>query len=961
MKKQICLTLGLIFVAGGSAIADTPSITHYKLDNGLEVVLVPDRRVPKVVTNVVYRVGALNEPPGRSGFAHLFEHLMFSGTEAYPTFDATTAAIGITNNAWTNEDSTVYYQEGLSSTLPVILSIEADRMANLGRSVSKAELDVQRAVVKNEMRQTIIDQPAMTGWEVIWSGLFPKGHPYSKSVIGSVADLDAASLDDVKGFFNTFYIPNNAILVVVGDFAVDKTKAVIADTLGRVPSGAAAPRPEIKPTEPTRVRIEMTDRVPAPVVILGFNSPAYGAKENGSLAIIAEILGNEEYGLLRDRLVGKGLASYATAGSYPGYLAGRFVIEASALEGVEASQIEKELRDGLAEFLSGAVDPADVERAKRTLLLADRVAREPLATLAEVVGDSANMLGRPELALQDDPDIASATPEKVAAVAKELLRLADASTLVVKPGPRGEFPPLLAHSTGDGAPFTAAPRPVVEVPQLATTEPGALHLPLRETATLGWKNTLRLVHYRMPDAPMAYLAVSAQGGWYNAPPGKEGLFSLALSMAPRGAGERDYASFAKAAKDIGATIGSDSDKLESYVSLSVPPETFAAGVALLADAVRKPRFDQAEWDTLVDETLDALARREADLPDVAQRGAAQQLFPQQPGQPNVDWASKSVSAITLEEARDAYAKMFAPTYITIVSVGPMSVEEVKAGLEQGGFGDWVDAVAGYLPKKLPSAELPEKRRVLLLPEPGASQTAIYLARAMPGRDEAGRAESVAVFRLLGGDFTSRLNSVIREEKGYSYGVYGGVFDMIRERSAMTVSTTVQRDASGAALAEFFNGFDSLAKRPVDQGELDRAAMAFQLGLAGLGETSSGLFEELTSMQGSRLTLDDRIASMDAVTKVTLDGVRAEAVKLAPLDQALIVLAGDPEFVLPQLKEIGITDVQIIDRTDAVAAERALDLIGGDVTVPVSPMGGRGGSTGKLHCEDTGSCVPPAAN
>jgi hypothetical protein len=191
-----------------------------------------------------------------------------------------------------------------------------------------------------------------------------------------------------------------------------------------------------------------------------------------------------------------------------------------------------------------------------------------------------------------------------------------------------------------------------------------------------------------------------------------------------------------------------------------------------------------------------------------------------------------------------------------------------------------------------------------------------------------------------------------------------VFDMIGKGSAMAIATTVQRDASGPALAEYFNGFDSLVKHPVEQAELDRTVTKYQLALAGLGETSSGLFGALANMQGSRLTLEDQIKGMDAITRLTLDDVRAQAVKLASLDQALIVLAGDPEFVLPQLKAIGITDVEIVDRTQAAAGERALDLIGGDITIPVSPMSIRGkpDSTKSVHgCQDDANCAPPAAN
>ncbi|ESX32892.1 hypothetical protein X765_04430 [Mesorhizobium sp. LSHC440B00] len=195
MMKQVFLafTVVLAVLAGMEAPAKAEPTVTYALDNGLQVVLVPDHRVPKVVMNLRYRVGSMNEPAGRSGFAHLFEHLMFSGTPAWPNVFGAHAALGNEINAWTTEDGTVYYVDGLSSSLPMILSLEADRMANLGRSVTQAKLDLQRSVVKNEMRQNVLDKAGASGWEAFWSGLFPKPHPYSRMVIGSVADLDAGS------------------------------------------------------------------------------------------------------------------------------------------------------------------------------------------------------------------------------------------------------------------------------------------------------------------------------------------------------------------------------------------------------------------------------------------------------------------------------------------------------------------------------------------------------------------------------------------------------------------------------------------------------------------------------------------------------------------------------------------------------------------------------------------------
>ena len=287
--KQVFLafTVMLVAFAGAAAPAKAEPIVTYALDNGLQVVLVPDHRAPKVVMNLRYRVGSMNEPAGRSGFARLFEHLMFSGTPAWPNVFGAHAALGNEINAWTTEDGTVFYVDGLSSSLPMILSLEADRMANLGRSVTQAKLDLQRSVVKNEMRQNVLDKAGASGWEAFWSGLFPKPHPYSRMVIGSVADLDAATLDDVRGFFNTYYLPNNAVLVLVGDLKVDDTKALIADTFGRVPRGADVARPTVPEPTQAKLKLVLEDRVPSPVVVVGFSGPVAQSPDNGALTIAA--------------------------------------------------------------------------------------------------------------------------------------------------------------------------------------------------------------------------------------------------------------------------------------------------------------------------------------------------------------------------------------------------------------------------------------------------------------------------------------------------------------------------------------------------------------------------------------------------------------------------------------------------------------------------------------------------
>src|SRR5687767_6498052 len=257
-------------------------VTRYALPNGLDVVLVPEHRVPKVALNLSHKVGSVNEPPGRSGFAHLFEHLMFSGTPAHPSIDETYGALGITSNAFTTEDSTVYHAEALSSALPVMLAVEADRMANQGAAITREDLDLQRAVVLNEMRENVLDHVTGAGWEAMRTALFPPDHPYSRAVIGSMADLAAARIGDVRDFFDAFYAPSNAILVVVGDFEIEAAKAMIADTFGRVPPGSEVARAAPSEVEPARLRLEFEDRSPTPVVVLGWTVPGFGSAELGA-------------------------------------------------------------------------------------------------------------------------------------------------------------------------------------------------------------------------------------------------------------------------------------------------------------------------------------------------------------------------------------------------------------------------------------------------------------------------------------------------------------------------------------------------------------------------------------------------------------------------------------------------------------------------------------------------------
>jgi len=912
--KRLLLLLLVVFSLPAAAFAEDGKpleTVRYTLENGLQVVLAPDRRVPKVVMNLRYRVGSMNEPAGRSGFAHLFEHLMFSGTKAWPQIFDAQSAMGNTINAWTEEDGTTYYVEGLSSGLPTILAIEADRMANLGDNVDQRELDLQRNVVKNEMRQNVLDQAGAAGRNAFWSALFPKSHPYSRAVIGSIADLDDASLDDVRGFFNTYYVPNNAILALVGDFDVEAAKALVADTFGRVPRGKDVGRPAIPEPAPTRARIEVSDRVATPSVVIGFSGPAATAEENGDLSIASDILGNDAFGLLRTRLVSeKGVAS--AVGSYwtPGLLGGRFEISATANEGVSAETLEKELRAAFDEFLAGPVDAGDVARAKSLSLLSSKLSIEPFDNRTSAIAYASDILGDPDLALIDDPQIVAATAESVSKTARRLLVPADATTLITRPGARGNYPAILLESSGKPAPFEVAARPEVEIPKLPEGEPRPVPLPEKSTKTLS--NGAKLIHYQLSESPMEYVAAIAEGGWDNAPEGKEGLIDIAGNMAVRGAGDRTYAELARTAADIGASLGYSSGSYGTAMALFVPKQDFAGGLSLLSDVLLRPRFDAGEWRIVMSNYQQWLVNRESNLPGLASRWADKVLFPKKPGKPDGDWSLEALNSMTIEEAKDTFRKLYQPSTTVFYSVGSQSIDEVAAGLEKT-FAAWKDDQAGFKADAYPSPAFPEKRKVLLVPEPGASQSALYIGRPAPGRADPGRSEATAVMRLLGDDFNGRLNSVIREEKGYTYGVSARLMSGMKSNGGMVVEMTVERDNTGAALQEVFKGFGTLTTLPVSEQELNRTITAYTTAMAATTETGRGFAGYLIDTATLGIPLEDDHERRQRVANLKLEPVRLEAPKLASLDHALIVIAGDPDIVLPQLAAIGISDVEVVER------------------------------------------------
>ncbi len=439
--------LGALLAFGcATAFAEPPKVDipfhHFELENGLVVLLHEDHTLPQVTVNITYRVGSKDEVKGRTGFAHLFEHLMFMGTERAPrgAFDQYMEAEGAWNNAWTSEDRTDYYELGPSHTLPLFLWLEADRMQSLGRLIDQAKLDLQRDVVRNERRQTSENTPYGIVELKLPETLYPEGHPYHHPVIGSHEDLQAASVADVRAFFDKYYVPNNASLVIAGDFDSQAAEKLVRSYFGGIPRAADphaadAPPPALS-VAATRDTITLTDRVDQPRIHFVWQSPAHFGKEDAELDLLGAILSNGKASRLHATLVyEKQLAQDVSAMQYSGVLGSRFVVYATAREGITAEVLQRGLEDTLAAVLKDGVTTDEVERARNAVQMNFVSGLQSVMARASTLNAYQAELGRADFVADDLARYTRATAESVTGAARQWLDPTRRATLRVLPAP----------------------------------------------------------------------------------------------------------------------------------------------------------------------------------------------------------------------------------------------------------------------------------------------------------------------------------------------------------------------------------------------------------------------------------------------------------------------------------------------------------------------------------------------
>ena len=898
----------------------------FRLDNGLTVLVHTDRKAPVVAVSVWYGVGSKHEPRGKTGFAHLFEHLMFNGTENVPgDFFVPLQQVGATDlNGTTWFDRTNYFQTVPTAALDLVLMMESDRMGHLLGAVTQEVLDNQRAVVQNEKRQGDNNPFGIVEYEQL-ENLYPSGHPYHHSTIGSMADLDSASLDDVKQWFRDNYGPNNAILVLAGDVDVATAKAKVAKWFGDIkPGPAVKPVDAPVPTLPAPLAKTIKDQVATTRIyrmwaIPGLDNPDYLPLELG-----ASVLGGLASSRLDDALVRQQkLAVSVSAEAEIFAQAGQLVIKADVTPGQDPAKVAAALDAEIARFIKEGPTADELLRAATSATAGEIRGLERTGgftgkapTLAEGLlynGDPAHYRKALERTARMKP------ADVRAALAKWLTRPVFA--LTVEPGQRTEGGEArggfyTTDAMGRQPAFYADPNLPMKGAPVASTGPAdrsklpevgelaPLDFPTIQRATL--KNGIPVYFAQRREVPTVSVRISFDAGYAADPKSALGTQSLLLSLMDEGTEKLSSSALARERERLGAQISLSANADLTSFQLNALSPNLAPSLGLLADVVRRPALDPAELERVRVQKLTAISAEMKNPQALAARVLVPTLYGDYPyalppsGLGNPD----AVAKLTRDDLKAFHARWFRPDTAKIFVVGDTTLDAVVKMLDQS-FGNW-PANRMARPVKDFSVPIPaQKSRVILVDRPGSPQSFIMAGKVIAAKGTDDNTALNTANDILGGNFLGRINMNLREAKGWTYGAYNGVTEP-QERARFQVIAPVQTDRTGDALVEIKREIDTFSTtNGVTEEELDWSTKGSARELPGMFETSAAVLDGMARIVNYRRPDDyyETLATRyEAMTPADADkAFRAQV----STDGMVWVVVGDAEKVRPQLEKFGL--------------------------------------------------------
>jgi zinc protease len=871
----------------------------FVLNNGLTLLVHEDHKAPIVAVNIWYHVGSKNEKPGKTGFAHLFEHLMFNGSENAPgDYFKYMELIGVTGiNGTTNNDRTNYFQNVPTTAQDTALWMESDRMGHLLGAITQAVLDEQRGVVQNEKRQGE-NQPYGKSFSLIAENTYPQGHPYSWSVIGAMEDLGAASMEDVQEWFKTYYGPNNAVLSIAGDIDTETVKAKVEGYFGDIPPGPPIQKHDVWISKRTGThRMVMQDRVPQARIYMVWNVPEWGDLQANHISLISSILTSGKNSRLYKRLVyDEQIATRVSSFAFLKEIGGQLYIMADARPGVPLAEVEKAINEELAALLADGPTDKEIEREKVQYKAGFIRGIERIGGFggkSDVLASGEIYGGHPEAYKKNLKDILGATAEDLKKTADEWL---SDGVFILEVQPFPDYKAAAEGADRSKVPEAGAP-PETKFPDL-------------QRATLS--NGLKIVLAERHEIPVVLLDLVLDAGYAADQLARPGTASLAMNMLDEGTATRSALQISEELELLGAQLNTGSDLDASFVMLNALKENLEGSLVLMADVVLNPSFPGDEFDRLVKQRLAQIMQEKASPMGVGMRVVPKLIYGEGHAYSNPLTGSgtlESVKAMTRDDLVKFHQTWFKPNAATMIVVGDTTLDEIVPKLEKL-FGGWA---GGDVPaKNIGAVANPDKPVIYLIDRPGAPQSVVFSAQIVPPKANPNENTIQLINDVLGGGFTSRINMNIREEKHWSYGARTILQDTKGPRICAAMAP-VQGDKTKETVFEIHKEFaDFIGAEPATPEELNKTKISNTLTLPGRWETAGAVLNSVAEIVQYGLPDDFYQGYADDIRAITLEQMHEVAENLLKPENLVWLVVGDRAKVEGPLKELGYGEVIPLD-------------------------------------------------
>jgi len=904
LKKYFILACVLSFSLTANALEDIPDIKYEKftLPNGLRVLVHEDHKIPIVAVNVWYHVGSKDEEPGKTGFAHLFEHLMFNGTENYnDEYFGPFQQVGATDmNGTTNNDRTNYFENVPTPALDLALWMESDRMGHLLGVIDQDKLDNQTGVVQNEKRQGE-NRPYGKVFLQAAKATFPEGHPYSWTTIGSMEDLSAATLEDVQKWFRTYYGPNNAVIALAGDIDLETAKKLVSKYFGDIPAGPSPIKKKKWVAKRSGQKREiMYDRVPNTRIYKTWNTAEIGTQDHAQLELIASLLSGGKNSYLYQKLVyQEQLATSVEAFYYGREIAGQFWIYADLAKGRSLEELEHGINQVVQDFIKRGPNSKRLQNAKTSLQAAWIKGLQRVGGFggkSDILANGEVYLGNPHAYKTLLETILNATAMELRNTAATWLSDGE-YVLTVMP----EDQSSLVETKVDR---TQLPYPE-DFPQL--------DLPDIQRATLS--NGLEVVLAERHDVPMINLSLQMKNGHATDPSDQSGLASFSMSMLTEGTKKYDALKLSEKLEELGTDLYTNTGLDSSSVNLSALKSNFIPSLKIFNEVITEPAFEQQEIDRKKIRWLAAL-----DQTLLNPNGIASHVIPgilygaNHPyAKPfNGDGTRESIQwRITREDLITYQQSYINPSNATLLVVGDTTLLDLLPKLEAE-LGDWKDHPSyrdSDLDYSVSTAS--RDRKVFLIDKPGAIQSLIVAGQLMPGIGTEDEIDIGFMNAVMGGSFTARINMNLREDKGWSYGARSRL-SAYKGPRPMLVTAPVQTDKTIQSIQEIIREYNEyLSDRPAEETELEKIVKGRSLALIGEFETFGALMSGLGSIVKFNRP-DDFLETLPRKYRaVEIVDVNATAQSYIKPAEWTWVIIGDLAQIEEGIRDLNLGDTEVL--------------------------------------------------